>query len=1275
MLRATAWLGLALVILLGGLLVWVFNSRSGADFVLARVQSALDQKLLVNHISGGLSGPLVLDGVRYLDPEAGVDAQIKHLSVDLGALALLAGRVELNDVVVDDVDVQLTTVAPSSDDDSTFSLNPPINIVINGLVLQRASIRKDGESIFVADRLDLKGGWTHDGLRVRKLVLRSPDGHVDLNGTLGIVGGYSGSGETNFTWRVGETDLAGVLKSRSDGKQTRIDLNLTKPTPASAVVTIEQTAKAAWNLQLDVPTFAAKAISPDSTLGQLAVHLNGTGDHAKGEISGSMTIEKHAVAIDPLRYALKDGVITIESMHLTSPESTGTLDLLGSVDTTVSPPRADLLASWQDVTLPADLVGQPLATHGELSIDGNVEAFAAKGTLALGPPDALADIDIDINGTTEAITLNTVRLKQAKGGLDASGTISLQPTLGWNIKATASQLDPGAFFAGWPGAIDFVLDTAGTQTAKGPNATLVLAQVGGSLHGRPLGGSADLRMKPGYVVDGNLELTSGNSRVRVEGNGGSQTDARIRFETASLADWLPDAGGKANGNIHVSGEWPKLDIDGDITGNDIAWQGARIDSMELVAKITNLAKPAGALTLKAENLSRGDTRFDTLLIEGDGNAASHQLNLVAKGTPASIELSMAGASKGGNWDGRMTSLLVDPAGRNLPNLELDQAAQMSWNGSRFDLAEACLISKPSTRERSTQGQLKPPVKAEQVAAESVKPRQPEVPARLCIGGSSDTDGSLAGKYQIEHLPLRLVGRLGAPDSPLLLRGEVKGSGDISRKRNGPISGNARLVSDKGELFYIDGGNKPLLSYSGFTINADLNDSSTTATLRAELDHDGRLEGNIALAPGQDGIQTINGEIKADLNSLAFLELLSSEVSNPRGKLSAHYAIAGTLDEPRLDGALTLDGFATEIPAMGLKLQSGNLSLRAVDAQRYVLEGSIQSGKGNLTVSGEGGLDSKEPMKFSIKGEDFLAADIPAARLVVSPDLSVERREDGIFVTGKLDIPSANVDLSKLPGGGASAVSPDVVIVDADQPEPGQSIPVTATVAVSLGDKVKLAGFGFDGSLSGTLVVSERPGRVTTGSGTLNAGGNYKAYGQDLKIETGRILFASSPIDNPGIDIRATRKIRTGNITAGLLVRGTAQVPVLTVFSDPTMEQSEALSYLVTGKPLSSLKSGEGDMLGTAARALGTAGGDLLAKSIGSKMGVDDIGVADNDALGGAAFTVGKYLSPKLYLSYGVGVFDPGEVVTLRYLFSHRWNFEAQNATTGSRAGFNYRFEK
>jgi len=100
------------------------------------------------------------------------------------------------------------------------------------------------------------------------------------------------------------------------------------------------------------------------------------------------------------------------------------------------------------------------------------------------------------------------------------------------------------------------------------------------------------------------------------------------------------------------------------------------------------------------------------------------------------------------------------------------------------------------------------------------------------------------------------------------------------------------------------------------------------------------------------------------------------------------------------------------------------------------------------------------------------------------------------------------------------------------------------------------------------------------------------------------------------------------------------------------------------------------MVGAAAQALGSAAGDLLAKNVGSKLGVDEIGVSSNEALGGnSAFTVGKYLSPRLYLSYGVGLFQPGQVIILRYRFSHRWNFEIQNATDFDRASFNYRYER
>ena len=309
-------------------------------------------------------------------------------------------------------------------------------------------------------------------------------------------------------------------------------------------------------------------------------------------------------------------------------------------------------------------------------------------------------------------------------------------------------------------------------------------------------------------------------------------------------------------------------------------------------------------------------------------------------------------------------------------------------------------------------------------------------------------------------------------------------------------------------------------------------------------------------------------------------------------------------------------------------------------------------------------------------------DIPAASVVLSPDLTVQQGASGVAVGGSVRLDRAEVNVDKLPGNGAVRASPDVVVVDQPQATARTGgMPLSAQVRLDLGQHTHVVGMGLDGQITGVLTLNEQPGRAATGQGQLAVSGSYRAYGQQLQIERGQLLFASTPLDNPGLNIRAVRKLNP-NATiddgqqVGLQISGTARRPVLNVFSDPLMEQSDALSYLITGKPLSQVKGGEGNMVNAAAQALGSAGGNLLAKSVGARLGIDDIGVTDSDALGGnSAFTVGKYLSPRLYLSYGVGLFESGQVLTLRYRLSKRWNFETQNATNFNRASFNYRLEK
>jgi translocation and assembly module TamB len=288
--------------------------------------------------------------------------------------------------------------------------------------------------------------------------------------------------------------------------------------------------------------------------------------------------------------------------------------------------------------------------------------------------------------------------------------------------------------------------------------------------------------------------------------------------------------------------------------------------------------------------------------------------------------------------------------------------------------------------------------------------------------------------------------------------------------------------------------------------------------------------------------------------------------------------------------------------------------------------------------------------------------------------------------GQVTIPQARIDVSKLPKqeSGTQASADVVVIDDPKALEQSKNVPLEVNVGLIIGkqttalagygkDEVRLIGYGLDATVEGWLDVHERPGEPTTGNGEIHLAGIYKAYGQDLTIQQGRLLYAGQGIDDPQVNLVATRTVEA--VVAKLTVSGSAKKPQLDVSSDPTKSQTDALAYLVTGKPINEAGSGEGDLVQSAARSLGGAAGNLLAKGLGNRLGISDIGVQDNDEIKGSAFTVGQYLSPRLYLSYGVGLFEPGQVVTLRYRLSSKVSLEASQGPLNQKAGINYRIEK
>jgi len=1236
-----------LLLLAAATLWWLLGTGSGLRFVLARVQATSHGALHVQQAQGRLLGPLDLAGIRY-DDGKGTVASVAKAHLDLRFWPLLARRLHVLALDADGVEVALPkSAADDTSGSGSFSLQPPIELILDRVHVGTVKLTQDGQPLFASNQLDLAGSWTDHGIELRQLMLQAPDGHANLDGKLAIGARYQGNGKAAFAWKIGDTRYAGSLDAHSDGKQAKLDLRLTAPAVARLQVDLLQSGDYAWTGRLDAPRFDPEPLLGDSSLKALAMAVQGHGDRHGGTLDGRLDLNDYQLLLQPLRAQFSDdfNTLTLQQLKLGSPQIKGSVEANGIVQLAARPLSAALDIRWNDLLLPADLAGQALVSRGALKASGSADKYHAEGDVDIGPPGKLAKLALNLDGTAQLITLHTLALKQAQGGLQAHGTLTLQPNLAWQAEASADRLDPGQLFAGWNGALDFDIASNGSLPRNGPDATLEIRKLAGKLRERAVSGHGKLHLSPDEVVDGRLDLASGGSTVKLDARPGTGNDADLQLAIASLGDWLPDASGRLDGHFNIRGRRPKFSINGQLHGQALAWQQRKTDTLQLIVGIPDTSHPAGKLDLQAGNVYLQGLLFQHLALLAEGSQGNHRLTLDARGGQLSGRLALHGALKGLAWNGTLSTLDLEPQG--MPGWRLQQPSQLSYNDGAMSLSELCLTAGDP---------------------------------RLCVTARQDKPGNLDANYRLQALPLALLlNATGNADLPMRADGVIEGSGKIRRSATGALSGNASLSSAQGSVSYTDRADEPLLRYEQLRVDADLAPAAQRIAVHGGLDAGGRIDGQVTMSGAQ---QTLDGQLDLRLNSLAFIELFSSEVAGVKGGVDGNFRFGGTLKQPAVTGQANVRGFAAEVPSAGLKLSQGQLTVSTTDARQFLIHGSVQSGKGSVAIDGNAGLGADARANLTLKGSQFTAADIPAARMVISPDLTVKQDANGIDIGGAVSIDSADVNAEKLPGAGATQASPDVVVVDEKQQQQAASkLPIRALVKVDLGRKTHVIGMGLDGRVSGVLTVVERPGRATTGQGQIAVNGTYRAYGQNLQIQRGQLLFASTPIDNPGLNIRAVRKLNP-NATidegqeVGLLVSGTAQRPVLTVFSNPVMEQSDALSYLVTGKPLSQVKGGEGDMVGAAAQALGSAAGDLLAKSIGSKLGVDDVGVSSNEALGGSsAFTVGKFLSPRLYLSYGVGLFEPGEVITLRYRLSKRWNFEAQQATEFSRASFNYRIEK
>lgn len=754
-----------------------------------------------------------------------------------------------------------------------------------------------------------------------------------------------------------------------------------------------------------------------------------------------------------------------------------------------------------------------------------------------------------------------------------------------------------------------------------------------------------LKLAPSWLeLAGNRLSAAGHWRDKPELSG--RLDAkrldRLKFDVSGslVADW----------QIRGTAANPRLISD--LQADSLSWQQWGVKSLSLKTDIAETG--AWSLQLASQKLQLPGQELPSLALTLQGTDQQHRLRAEIEAPPrlgkAELQLDGRWQMAKQQWTGALSQLRLAGAWGDWQSLN---AAALSLSPSQQRLAPLCLQQQEQ---------------------------------KFCLQ-AEQRQNKLVSSVQLEHFPLSWFSLL-LPD--LRWTGQLSGNADLNASLAPFGLNQAKVDLQLGpaslalpETF----GDPPLVQLDSARLQAELRNKSWQLNSRLELpqqqylDAQARLS-NLALGLPQDSSQ-LDARLAWHLTDWSALTLVVPEIQSAQGTLDGQFSASGRFAAPRLRGQLTLKDGQFVIPELGTETRA-QLQIKTDDGERLDFSGELAAGdKGKLALNGDLGLSANWPLQLSLKGTDYLLLDRPEIRLFADPDLRIlhnETQAKALQIQGTVAVGPSLVWLEELPESKV-VTSTDVAVIDRPQTDTqGSSLPILMDLALTLKQPFEFNGQGLTGKIKGGLTLKQTPGKSLRALGELQIDqGKYDAYGQKLDLKRARLAF-NGPVDNPALDLEASRNIE--KVRVGLQGKGTAQNPQISLFSEPPMDESEILSWLILGRPLDKASADEGNQLANAALALGVKGAGAITAQIASRLGLEKVSleVAGTGSDKEVRLTAG--LTKNLSLSYGQAVEADsktgersGGVFRLRYQLTPSLAVELiGGAITGAELAFEREFE-
>ncbi len=1225
---------------------WLTFTENGLNWAYQQAELYLPAELNVDKLEGRLIGPVTIKGFEYQQEGTAISAD--KITADWLPTALLAANINISQLHIQSLKIVLpktseaeqAAAAKTKQEIKLPEISLPWRLLLKDAVVNGLSVSQN-EQVYKLNKVTLNATTLFSKINIKQLSITADTFAIDIKGKLQPVSDYRH--DLNLNWQLtlpsseilkGEGKLAGSIQ------KTRVQQTLTGPLQLTLDAQLTDLLKQLnWTAKTTIRQFDISKLNTNWPALSGAANLNAEGNLSVATLTASMQglyPELGELSADINVQRLANNTIQINHLQLLAPENNTQLNADGvwipGNDATKKDDGTDsnlkLALSWKNLRWPGNDTPWFNSANGSGTIEGSINRYQVTlDTDSPWPQAAPSSWHASGTGNLEGMEIQSLRIKALKGEANLKGQINWSPQVNWQATGNINNIDPAGLLPQWPGQLKGKLKSNGSME----NGKLIIHadidKVTGTLRGHSVSLQSKLAWRDDHLDISQLNYYSGKSQLQLDGLIGELLDLNWTVNSNDLAELYPLAKGQLQANGQLKGPFKTPLIKASMNGKSLSYQSYAMSSIEGDMAVDLLHWKQIDIQLAAQGLKINDSKLLSVKINTDKQALTMQA--VSGKATANVELRRHDDGKADykGWRGRIEK--VDIQSEYYDNWQLDSSVALSIDETSLLLNNLCMHSSQQ--------------------------------ASACVSLKRENTNWLSS-VNVNNFPLKLFERWMPPD--LKLESVANGNAEIKIQSLDTLLAKVDITLPPGSLSYpMLSGEKDRREYNAGKMQLNLDEKGLSATSVFTMNNGDHLTGQLSL-PGLKPLAGIDTEqpmkASAELNArdLRIIEALVPEISNLQGELKFRIAAAGTVNQPVLSGNASLVNGSMKIPGLGLNIEQVTFNSQSNASKTFNFLLNAQSGDGKLVVSGQTRLDRSAgwPTEINISGKDFEASRIPEARLTVSPDLQLKLEHRKIDIKGKVHIPYAKLQPKDITR--AEHVSSDTIIIGGKQQVEEKWL-INTSVRLTLGERVHFYGFGFEGRLGGSLLLEDEPGQLTRATGEITIPeGNYRAYGQRLEVENGRILYTGGPLTNPGLNIRAVRKV--DDVTAGILVKGTLNQPQLEIFSSPTMGQTDALAYLLLGGPIENASNEDGEMMAKAALALGLSGGDSIARSLGDRFGLDDMRVESSNKGDQASLVVGRYLSPRIYVSYGVGLIERVDTLTLRYKIAKKWQLKVES---------------